>query len=113
MAFAASATLDSIQLGDSHILSAMLLRINGEWKPATFDLNDCIGNINGTFAWGGKGFSHTASNVVIDMSHAPTLVRLVAALKRFDGSYAASDIHLNECIANMDGEFKHILPTQV
>ena len=46
MSFHASAT--SIDLGDGHILKATLLNAEGEEVESELDLNEIIGNNNGT-----------------------------------------------------------------
>lgn len=46
MSFHASAT--SIELDDGHILKATLLNAEGEEVESTLDLNEIIGNNNGT-----------------------------------------------------------------
>jgi hypothetical protein len=45
----------NITIEDGHILKAELANMDGEWVEAEFDLNDCIGNNNGAFEWGGGG----------------------------------------------------------
>ncbi|CAE6454059.1 unnamed protein product [Rhizoctonia solani] len=58
MCFAASAMFDSLQIQDGHILTAKLLR-KGEWNNASFELNNCLGNLDGKFGWGlGGGSRH-------------------------------------------------------
>ncbi|KAF8704644.1 Cyanovirin-N, partial [Rhizoctonia solani] len=103
--FAASAKLDSIHLRDGHVLVAKLLK-NGEWNDTSFELDDCLGNLDGKFGWGSKGFSATAKNTRLDVSHAPAMVLLGAMLKKEDGSYDWDIVNLNECVVNVDGEFK-------
>ncbi|CEL63025.1 Cyanovirin-N homolog OS=Neurospora crassa (strain ATCC 24698 / 74-OR23-1A / CBS 708,71 / DSM 1257 / FGSC 987) GN=NCU05495 PE=1 SV=2 [Rhizoctonia solani AG-1 IB] len=110
--FAASAILDSIHLHDGHILTAKLLK-GDEWNDASFELDDCLGNLDGKFGWGSRGFSRSAKNIRLSVSHAPALVLLGAMLKRIDGSYDWDIINLNERITNVNGELKFIVPSQV
>lgn len=46
-----------ITVEDGHMLRAELANVEGEFVEAEFDLNDCIGNNNGAFEWGGGGTS--------------------------------------------------------
>ena len=45
----------NITVEDGHMLHAELCNVEGEYVEAEFDLNDCIGNDNGAFQWGGGG----------------------------------------------------------
>ncbi|QRW17423.1 cyanovirin-N [Rhizoctonia solani] len=105
VSFAASAKLDSIHLRDGHVLVAKLLK-NGEWNDTSFELDNCLGNLDGKFGWGSKGFSASAKNTRLDVSHAPAMVLLGSMLRKEDGSYDWDIINLNECVVNVDGEFK-------
>lgn len=52
----------NIRVEDGHMLHAELCNVEGEWVEAEFDLNDCIGNNNGAFHWGGGGKSISPSS---------------------------------------------------
>ncbi|CUA72601.1 hypothetical protein RSOLAG22IIIB_10164 [Rhizoctonia solani] len=106
MAFSATAQTGSIKLSDSHTLTARFLH-NGEWRESYLDLNDHIGNIDGKFAWDGRGYSHTATNISLLILSDPSRVYLYATLKRKDASYEEAGIDLNEGVANVNGQLKY------
>ncbi len=49
MSFHYTAEEGSIRVEDNHILKARLQRADGEWQDAEIDLNNHIGNDNGTY----------------------------------------------------------------
>ncbi|CAE6483418.1 unnamed protein product [Rhizoctonia solani] len=106
MAFLATAQKFSIGLSDCHTLSARLLNTRGEWEADYFDLDDCIGNIDGKLTWDGRGYSNTATNIWLSILDSPPVAYLYATLKKNDTSYVEAGIDLNEGIANVGGEFK-------
>lgn len=53
MSFHQSAS--DIRVEDGHILRARLTNMDGEEVEAEMDLNDVIGNNDGSFEWGGSG----------------------------------------------------------
>ncbi|CAE6445726.1 unnamed protein product [Rhizoctonia solani] len=110
MTFSATAEKDSISLCSKQILVARLLNDNGEWKAAAFDLDECIGNIDGKLVWGGRNYSCTTIGAwlfTITYSPDPPRPHLSATLKKDDGSEANDTIDLNQGIANVNGELKY------
>ncbi|CAE6452804.1 unnamed protein product [Rhizoctonia solani] len=110
MTFSATAEKDSISLCSKQILVARLLNDNGEWKAAAFDLDDCIGNIDGKLVWGGRNYSSTTIGAwlfLITYSPDPPRPHLSATLKKDDGSEANDTIDLNQGISNVNGELKY------
>ncbi|KAJ6012819.1 Cyanovirin-N [Penicillium canescens] len=54
-----------ISLKDKHILHAVLKDDEGNKRSSTLDLDEHLGNEEGYFKWGGKGFSKSAENARI------------------------------------------------
>ncbi|KAG6143317.1 hypothetical protein E4U38_004268 [Claviceps purpurea] len=48
-----SITSQNIHLREAHLLYASCLDSEGNWQDCSFDLNDCLGNDNGSFVWDG------------------------------------------------------------
>ena len=46
---------ENIRVEDNHILRARLRTEGGEWRDSEIDLDQHIGNTNGTFHWDGRG----------------------------------------------------------
>lgn len=59
------------RVDDGHILRARLQNGNGDFVDAECNLNDCLGNDNGRFDWGGRGTSKSSSSSPLS-SHTPT-----------------------------------------
>ena len=57
---------DAAVLTDGHILTTTATSADGATSlTSSLDLNTVIGNVNGTFSWGGTNFSQGAQNVEI------------------------------------------------
>ncbi|EPS34930.1 hypothetical protein POX_a00102 [Penicillium oxalicum] len=109
MSFHASAT--SIHLEDGHILKATLLNGEGDEVEATLDLNDIIGNNNGTFDWGGVNFADSAENIEFSQDEredGPPIPVVRAHLGNLDGDMVPADINLAERITNDNGELRFV-----
>ncbi|EUC53629.1 peptidase S8 family protein [Rhizoctonia solani AG-3 Rhs1AP] len=64
------------------------------------DLNECLGNLDGSFNWRERNFSLTCEDLYLDGSI------LSGRLQRWDGSWRDAYIDLDEGIANVDGSLK-------
>ena len=67
------------------------------YVSSSISLDAYVGNVDGKFIWGGKGFSHSAQDIgVIDGV-------LYAKLKGPGGKYVDAKLDLNPHIINNDG----------
>ncbi|KAF9741144.1 hypothetical protein PMIN06_005569 [Paraphaeosphaeria minitans] len=105
MTFHYSAEEGSIRIDDNHILRARLQRADGEWQDAEIDLNNHIGNDNGSFFWDGENFADSAQNVHFAVEGDGEVPVLRATLLNDDGEGVERDLNLSERIANNDGNF--------
>ncbi|KAK4132230.1 CVNH domain-containing protein, partial [Trichocladium antarcticum] len=103
MSFHASA--QDIRVDDGHILRARLQNTNGEEVDAEIDLNQCIGNNDGTFEWDGEGFAGSAENINFSLEGDDSVPILRASLRNVEGDLVDADINLSERIGNNDGNF--------
>ncbi|KDR65854.1 hypothetical protein GALMADRAFT_1217027 [Galerina marginata CBS 339.88] len=70
---------------------------NKTFVHSSISLNDYIGNADGKFTWGGRGFSHTAEDISVAQGI------LTAKLKNKAGKVVESKLDLNQHIWNTDG----------
>jgi hypothetical protein len=88
--------------GNNWELVARCRRVNGHMAESRLALNNVLGNNDGHFAWanGGNGnFAASARGVrLVDGGRA-----LEAELRRVDGSWNWSRVHLDERVGNNDG----------
>jgi hypothetical protein len=123
MSFHGSA--QEIRLEDGHILKANLANGDGEWNEVEIDLNNILGNNNGSyrvhflpfhkmltmaalqgsFEWGGENFAASAQNISFELEGDDSVPILRAELFNIDGEAVAGDINLAERIGNNNGEF--------
>ncbi|KAG7284611.1 hypothetical protein NEMBOFW57_009216 [Staphylotrichum longicolle] len=103
MSFHSSA--QDIRVDDGHILRARLRNGNGDEVDAEVDLNQFIGNSDGSFEWGGVNFSESAEEIsfAIEGDGVPILR---AGLRNVEGELVYRDINLAERIGNNDGNFQ-------
>ncbi|THH02404.1 hypothetical protein EW026_g413 [Hermanssonia centrifuga] len=79
-----------IELQDSGcVLHADIKLADGTFKPAEYPLDMVLGNLNGHFTWGFKGFSKSARNVSINGTV------LTAELRAEDESWKSDSFDLN------------------
>ncbi|EKD17170.1 uncharacterized protein L3040_005392 [Drepanopeziza brunnea f. sp. 'multigermtubi'] len=106
MSFHASA--QDVRVEDNHILKATLTNAAGEPVEAELDLDNCIGNQDGRFEWGGQGFSDSGQNFSFGIEGGEGgedgLPILRGELSNVEGEPVACDINLSERIENRDGE---------
>jgi hypothetical protein len=114
----------SFDLDDDHILKAVLRDEDGGEQDSELDLNDIIGNNNGTsspascilklarrkanhlagsFEWGGCEFKESASDIHLHREGDEGLPILRAKLNNVDGEEVEADINLTERISNDNG----------
>ncbi|CAO2649215.1 Nn.00g066000.m01.CDS01 [Neocucurbitaria sp. VM-36] len=98
---------EDIRIDDGHILRARLQKGDGEWNDAEIDLNEHIGNDNGSFFWDGQGFSGSAENIQFNIECDGEAAVLRATLFDGEGNGQESDINLGERIGNNDGNFEY------
>lgn len=68
-----------------------------QWVPASFPLDQVIGNLNGKFVWGFKRFSQSAQNITLNGTV------LSAELKAEDGTWKPDTIDLDLRFMGRDG----------
>jgi len=98
MSFALSSRL--ISLYGDHELRAKCLKTNGTEVDSSINLNNILGNDNGTFAVGRSRFAKSARRVRINGTV------LEAQLKRKDETWSHDVVDLNVFIGNHDGHLQ-------
>ncbi|RJE19926.1 CVNH [Aspergillus sclerotialis] len=99
------ATAEEVRLEDDHVLVAQLQNEEGEMVDASIDLNECIGNNDGSFEWGGVNFSESAEDISFELEGDDQIPVLRARLNPAEGDPIDADINLAERISNQDGNF--------
>ncbi|KAI1310681.1 hypothetical protein F5Y03DRAFT_403059 [Xylaria venustula] len=87
---------------DGSVLRANLQRNDGSWRDASVDLSLILGNIDGKFSWGGKGFNGSADDIKFEGSV------LSAKLRKDDDTWATDSFDLKDRLMNNDGVFQAI-----
>ncbi|KAK1971051.1 CVNH domain-containing protein [Colletotrichum sublineola] len=97
-------TAQDIRVDDGHMLRARLFNEGGDAVDAEYNLNDCLGNSNGSFEWGGNNFAASAEDIrfTIEGEGVPILR---ARLFTVDGEAIDRDVNLAERIGNDNGRF--------
>ncbi|KAI1267790.1 hypothetical protein F5Y18DRAFT_271099 [Xylariaceae sp. FL1019] len=85
---------------DSCVLHAILQRNDGSWRNASVDLGLVLGNVDGKFCWGGKGFHGSARDIKFDGC------AISAELRKVDESWISDSFNLQEKLMNNDGVFQ-------
>ncbi|KAE8167870.1 Cyanovirin-N [Aspergillus tamarii] len=88
------------------VLFARLRTIDGEEVDASIDLNQHLGNSNGSFEWGGANFFETAENVHFNFEGDDNVPILRAELQNEAGELQPADVNLGERIINVNGQFE-------
>ncbi|KAK1143416.1 hypothetical protein N8T08_006744 [Aspergillus melleus] len=96
---------EDIEIEDNHVLVAKLADGEGELQDASIDLNNYIGNNNGSFEWEGQNFSETAEDVEFHIEGDGDVPVLRAKLNNEEGEQVDADINLGERIVNDNGAF--------
>lgn len=88
----------NFKLEGGQYLVAECENMRHEWYHSVFPLNDCLGNRNGHFLWGGQGFKQSDRNTSLRDGR-----YLQAELCNMWGGWGATRTDLESCISNDDG----------
>lgn len=108
-----SQTCEDIGLGQSlstraYLLNAQCEKIDGSFQATSIDLDESIGNLNGTLSWGDANFSKTCKDIGLGQDFLTREYTLNAQCEKVDGiTYEQTDINLDEHIANIDGVLEY------
>ena len=94
-------TSRSIVLDGRSLLKAECRDRDGHYRPATLNLDRCLGNDNGTFAWGGVNFSRSARNVSLMFPF------LSAELRDCQGRWHDAEVDLAQRVENVNGALRY------
>lgn len=110
MPFILSAEESSLKIVQGSNLAGRLRARDGSYKESHIDLNEVLGNDDGSFDWGGVDFYHTAKDIKLTTEGEgdDKVSVLTANLKRKDGSERPAKVNLDGRIENVDGQFKYI-----
>ncbi|MBD2482668.1 CVNH domain-containing protein [Planktothrix sp. FACHB-1365] len=98
-----SKTCEDIKLEGS-ILSASCETISGSYQDTSINLDNFIGNLNGSLSWGDHLFSRTCKDIGLGQSLSTREYVLSAQCEKVDGrTYVQTEITVDEDIANIDG----------
>nr|5K79_A Chain A, Cyanovirin-N domain protein [Gloeothece citriformis PCC 7424]5K79_B Chain B, Cyanovirin-N domain protein [Gloeothece citriformis PCC 7424] len=99
-----SKTCEDITL-DGSTLSAFCQKADGyTLNETSINLDEEIGNLDGTLSWGDHNFSLTCDSIGLAQSLFTRTYVLAAECERRDGyTYIPTEIELDEHIANIDG----------
>ncbi|KAA8643636.1 CVNH domain-containing protein [Aspergillus tanneri] len=95
---------EDIRIEDNHILVAQLMAEDGEMRESFIDLDNFIGNNNGSFEWDGQNFSNSASDVRFEIEGGADVPVLRAMLINIEDELVDADINLAERIVNDKGD---------
>lgn len=105
--FSLSCDKDNIEINGS-ILSTSCQKSNGGSQQTSIDLDQYIGNLDGTLSWGDKDFSKTCKNIAPAQLLSTKQLILVAECETAAGNtYYPSEIELDAHITNSDGTLKY------
>ncbi|RMJ27898.1 CVNH [Aspergillus sp. HF37] len=97
-------TANDLYLEDDHVLVGQLQGDDGELCDASIDLNEVIGNNEGSFEWEGQNFSEYARDVSFSIEDDSTpMLRAVLGVR--EDEWNESEINLAESIQNYRGRF--------
>jgi hypothetical protein len=99
---------ENVRIEENHILVALLCNADGELKDASIDLDQFIGNNEGSFQWGGENFSISAEDVQFTIEGDGEVPVLRARLPNSAGELFDADINLSERIVNDNGSFTFV-----
>ncbi|KNG91607.1 cyanovirin-N [Aspergillus nomiae NRRL 13137] len=96
---------EDIEIRDNHILFALLRNEEGELQESEIDLDEFLGNNDGSFEWDGENFSGSAENVRFEIEGDGEVPVLRAGLFNQNGESVESDVNLSERVINENGAF--------
>ncbi|KAL5362221.1 Cyanovirin-N [Aspergillus floccosus] len=99
---------EDIRLDDGHILVARLADGEGEFHEVSIDLNEFLGNSEGSFEWGGENFSLSAEDISFELEGDDNVPILRAKLANSEGEHHDADVNLAERIGNENGSFAFV-----
>ena len=94
-------TSRAIALRDGSLLAAECRDREGGFHASTLDLDRCLGNDDGAFAWGGVSFSRSARRVEL---HFPLLC---AELRDRRGRWRDAEVDLSQRLENVNGALRY------
>ncbi|KAE8163790.1 Cyanovirin-N [Aspergillus tamarii] len=96
---------EEVNIRDGHILFARLRNEEGEFQDSEINLNEFLGNNNGSFEWEGENFAESAEDISFAIEGDGEVPVLRALLLNGDGEPVEDDINLSERVFNRNGEF--------
>ncbi|OGM46109.1 cyanovirin-N [Aspergillus bombycis] len=99
---------EDIEIRDNHILFARLKDEDGEFQESEINLDDFLGNNDGSFEWDGENFSGSAENVRFEIEGDGEVPVLRADLFNESGEAVGSDVNLSERVINENGHFAFV-----
>ncbi|KAH7379776.1 CVNH domain-containing protein [Cadophora sp. MPI-SDFR-AT-0126] len=93
-----------VRVEDNHILKANIPNGEGELVEAELDLNTCIGNHDGSFAWEGQGYADSGENFSFGLEGDDGVPVLRGELRNIEGEGIPCDINISERISNQNGQ---------
>ncbi|EER29394.1 hypothetical protein D8B26_008124 [Coccidioides posadasii str. Silveira] len=90
-----------IQLLSEHILAAECEVPGSGYNHSEMDLDNCLGDDNGNFQWGGRNFHSHAHNIIFHPDEGVAHVPVLRA--DLDGGSKQSNVNLGERIGNVNG----------
>jgi len=94
---------ENLRLDEGHILRGRLRAEDGNLVDAEINLDDCLGNLNGMFHWGERGFSGSAKNISFSIEGGGEVPVLRAELSDQNDQTQTRDVNLAERIVNRNG----------
>ncbi len=93
-----SSTSSNISL-DGAYLRALCADVEGQQQNSGIDLNTCVANIDGILKWAKDGnFAASSEGIQLNGSI------LTCDCNRTDGTMNSSQLNLDECITNLNGQ---------
>ncbi|KAL3462205.1 Cyanovirin-N [Aspergillus heterothallicus] len=94
-----------IRVEDGSRLVASLQNEDGDFVHAEINLDDFLGNNDGTFEWGGSNFSESADDTYFDIEGGADVPVLRSRLENCEGDRVDANVNLAERIVNENGSF--------
>ncbi|KAJ5497540.1 hypothetical protein N7463_009527 [Penicillium fimorum] len=90
------------------LLCAICNNDEGSGLSDNIHLDECLGNENGHFSWGGRNFSLDARNITLVAQGPDKTPVLHSDLLNSSGDFVSSEIDLATHIANIDGQLVYL-----
>ncbi|TFB01703.1 hypothetical protein CCMA1212_006413 [Trichoderma ghanense] len=85
---------------NGNLLTAQCRDYDHKWVSSSIDLDEHVGNSDGSFSLYEKNFSHNADQIQLQGA------TLTAKLRQRDGKLVTASLNLNLCIANVNGRLR-------